>query len=224
MLKAKDIMTKNVISVKKNTPILEALQILAKNDITGIPVVREDMILVGVLSEKDARNPPLADREALSLAYAKLFLGPFEILAPPYASFYLEPDHRIMGYVSNQVAQLYAEAGLKPGPGPREAPDHAALEWEFVYFLTHQYLSTGEPIWRDRRTSFVRDHLARWMPEFCAAITQASLHPFYDAWAACVIAALPRFDGRGEGRSVRAAIAWHGTLFARNSVATGANK
>ena len=47
-------MTKNVISVKKNTPILEALQILAKNDITGIPVVREDMILVGVLSEKDA--------------------------------------------------------------------------------------------------------------------------------------------------------------------------
>ncbi|UCC23099.1 MAG: CBS domain-containing protein [Planctomycetota bacterium] len=54
MLKAKDIMTKNVISIKKNTPILEALQILAKNDITGIPVVREDMILVGVLSEKDA--------------------------------------------------------------------------------------------------------------------------------------------------------------------------
>lgn len=54
MLKAKDIMTKNVISVKKDTPILEALQILAKNDITGIPVVREDMILVGVLSEKDA--------------------------------------------------------------------------------------------------------------------------------------------------------------------------
>jgi CBS domain-containing protein len=54
MLKAKDIMTKNVISVKKDTPILEALQILAANNITGIPVVREDMILVGVLSEKDA--------------------------------------------------------------------------------------------------------------------------------------------------------------------------
>ncbi len=53
MLKAKDIMTENVVSVKKDTPIYEALELLAKYNITGIPVVREDMILVGVLSEKD---------------------------------------------------------------------------------------------------------------------------------------------------------------------------
>jgi CBS domain-containing protein len=53
MLKAKDIMTKNVISVKKDTPIFDALETLTANNITGIPVVREDMILVGVLSEKD---------------------------------------------------------------------------------------------------------------------------------------------------------------------------
>jgi CBS domain-containing protein len=54
MQKAKDIMTKKVISVKKDTPIFDALEILTTNNITGIPVVREDMILVGVLSEKDA--------------------------------------------------------------------------------------------------------------------------------------------------------------------------
>ena len=53
MLKAKDIMTKDVISVKKETPIYEALELLGKNNITGIPVVKEDMILVGILSEKD---------------------------------------------------------------------------------------------------------------------------------------------------------------------------
>ena len=53
MLKAKDIMTESVVSVKKDTPIYEALELLAKYNITGIPVVREDMILVGVLSEKD---------------------------------------------------------------------------------------------------------------------------------------------------------------------------
>ncbi len=53
MLKAKDIMTENVVSVKKDTPIYEALELLAKYNITGIPVVRDDMILVGVLSEKD---------------------------------------------------------------------------------------------------------------------------------------------------------------------------
>ena len=53
MLKAKDIMTETVVSVKKDTPIYKALELLAKHDISGIPVVREDMILVGVLSEKD---------------------------------------------------------------------------------------------------------------------------------------------------------------------------
>ena len=53
MLKAIDIMTENVVSVKKDTPIYEALKLLSKYNITGIPVVREDMILVGVLSEKD---------------------------------------------------------------------------------------------------------------------------------------------------------------------------
>lgn len=53
MLKAKDIMTEDVVSVKKDTPIYEALELLAKYNITGIPVVRDDMILVGVLSEKD---------------------------------------------------------------------------------------------------------------------------------------------------------------------------
>ena len=53
MLKAKDMMTKNVISVKKDIHIYEALEILADHNISGIPVVREDMITVGVLSEKD---------------------------------------------------------------------------------------------------------------------------------------------------------------------------
>jgi CBS domain-containing protein len=51
MLKARDIMTENPVSVQKDTPIYEALELLAKHNISGIPVVREDMILVGVLSE-----------------------------------------------------------------------------------------------------------------------------------------------------------------------------
>jgi len=53
MLKAKDIMTQDVINVKKDTPIYKALELLTKHNISGIPVVGDDMILVGVLSEKD---------------------------------------------------------------------------------------------------------------------------------------------------------------------------
>ncbi|MHC4487741.1 MAG: CBS domain-containing protein [Planctomycetota bacterium] len=53
MLKAKDIMIQEVITVTKDTPIFHALELLAKHNITDIPVVEDDMILVGILSEKD---------------------------------------------------------------------------------------------------------------------------------------------------------------------------
>lgn len=63
MLKVKDIMTENVISVKRNTPIFQAIEILADNDITGIPVVEEDMTVVGILSEKDVLGVLYAPQE-----------------------------------------------------------------------------------------------------------------------------------------------------------------
>ncbi len=56
MLKAKDIMTKNVLTVKKGALIYEAVEVMAKNCITGIPVVEDDMTLVGILTEKDVLN------------------------------------------------------------------------------------------------------------------------------------------------------------------------
>lgn len=53
MLKAKDIMTKRVISVKTDTPIYDALKLIASYGISGLPVVEDDMTLVGIVSEKD---------------------------------------------------------------------------------------------------------------------------------------------------------------------------
>ena len=53
MAKAKDIMTVPPVSVKKDTPMYEAAQLLSINDITGVPVVDDDMTLVGVITEKD---------------------------------------------------------------------------------------------------------------------------------------------------------------------------
>jgi len=64
MLKAKDIMTESVISVKRNTPIYEAVELMAKNKITGIPVVEDDMALVGILTEKDILRLFYASKDA----------------------------------------------------------------------------------------------------------------------------------------------------------------
>jgi len=46
-------MTIGVITVKSDTPIYEALYLLSKNKISGIPVVDDEEQVIGVLSEKD---------------------------------------------------------------------------------------------------------------------------------------------------------------------------
>ena len=46
-------MTECVVSVNKQAPMYEVAQLLAINDITGIPVVEDDMTVVGIITEKD---------------------------------------------------------------------------------------------------------------------------------------------------------------------------
>ncbi len=53
MLRARDIMNTNVISMQKDAPIFEAVELLVENNISGLPVVEDDMTLAGILSEKD---------------------------------------------------------------------------------------------------------------------------------------------------------------------------
>jgi CBS domain-containing protein len=56
MFPLKDIMVKNVKTVRRDTDIYEAIQVMLDNDITGLPVVNEDGTLAGVISEKDVLN------------------------------------------------------------------------------------------------------------------------------------------------------------------------
>jgi acetoin utilization protein AcuB len=47
-----DLMTRNVITVTRETPVLEALKIMQKNDFRRLPVVDEDGRPVGVVSQR----------------------------------------------------------------------------------------------------------------------------------------------------------------------------
>lgn len=53
MLPIKSIMTTEVISITPETPIYEALHLLTRHKISGIPVINEEEEVLGVLSEKD---------------------------------------------------------------------------------------------------------------------------------------------------------------------------
>jgi len=56
VLTAKDVMNGDVIAVKKNTSILRAMELMLEKKISGMPVVEDDMTLVGVITEMDVVN------------------------------------------------------------------------------------------------------------------------------------------------------------------------
>lgn len=52
-MKVKEIMTREVVSVKPDDNAQEALELLLKMQISGLPVINEDSKLVGMFTEKD---------------------------------------------------------------------------------------------------------------------------------------------------------------------------
>ena len=76
MLRAKDVMSTNVISVKEDDPIFDAVKLLVENNISGLPVVDDDMKLTGILSEKDLVNLFYEQEEADSKTVGDYMTNP----------------------------------------------------------------------------------------------------------------------------------------------------
>ncbi len=65
-VKARDLMTQKVFTVRVDTPLSEVAEILAANEISGIPVIDREMRVQGIISEKDFCSH-MGDRTAKSL-------------------------------------------------------------------------------------------------------------------------------------------------------------
>jgi len=124
-----------------------------------------------------------SDREAFAISYARLFLGPFEPRVPPYASWFLETDQSMMGPVAQAAAAAYAAAGLGPADGPRELPDHVAVELEFCYLLGYRGIEEGDLEALTQLGAFWRDQMLPWLPAFADAVAEHADHPVFAAAA-----------------------------------------
>jgi len=51
--KASDIMTRDVVSVEKSTPLKLVARLMAEKGVSGVPVIDKDGLVAGVISEKD---------------------------------------------------------------------------------------------------------------------------------------------------------------------------
>jgi putative dimethyl sulfoxide reductase chaperone len=144
--------------------------------------------------------------EDLAVEYARLFVGPYGVLAPPYGSVYLDEGRRVMGDSTLAVQDMYRQAGLVLDPDFKELPDHIAAELEFVSYLTAraaEAAAAGRPGEADEplrtREAFLGRFLDRWVPGFCARIREGTEHPFYRGLADCLAAfiAAPRPPRQG---------------------------
>ena len=53
MLKIADVMTKPVLTVRRNTPLKDVARLLIDSGVSGVPVVDDDGAVLGVISEAD---------------------------------------------------------------------------------------------------------------------------------------------------------------------------
>lgn len=53
MFQAKTVMTTELLTVSTDTPIYEAISLMVDNEVTGIPVVDDEMRIIGIVTEKD---------------------------------------------------------------------------------------------------------------------------------------------------------------------------
>ncbi|NNF84896.1 MAG: molecular chaperone TorD family protein [Deltaproteobacteria bacterium] len=137
-------------------------------------------------AEGMARALSQAPEEELAVAHAKLFVGPFELQAPPYGSLYLESQKRMMGESTMEVLKMYQKAGLVLSTSFQDAPDHIAVELEFMYFLIAkelQALRKGDRKeafrYLEMQQEFHDKYLRPWIEPFGERIKTASEHEFY---------------------------------------------
>jgi putative dimethyl sulfoxide reductase chaperone len=119
----------------------------------------------------------------LQLDHARLFVGPFEVLAPAHGSVYFNRDKLLQDQSTEDVAHRYQQAGLTVGDELLGPPDHVTAELEFMYFLLFNELAGGDDgqgeQWRMMRKDFFCKHLGVWGPIFADRVRQGAQESFY---------------------------------------------
>ena len=126
------------------------------------------------------------DLDHIKVDYARLFLGPFAMMAPPYGSVYLEGKRRLMGDSTLNALQRYREAGVGIDGDFKDAPDHITVELEFMSFLIFKAIEasgnsdSAETVFSfEKQRSFFEDHLGAWVFEFVDAVEKNAAAEFY---------------------------------------------
>ncbi|GAM09110.1 putative dimethyl sulfoxide reductase chaperone [Geobacter sp. OR-1] len=170
-------------------------ELLEENCCALLAVLLDQAIPDAAQCAREAEQTMGADLEPLMVEHARLFIGPFHLVAPPYGSLYLDDARTVMGESTARVAAFYQSCGLRLADDFHELPDHIAVELEFLSYLAHE---EREAVVMDNRDEvdrlaglqreFLATYLLPWLEPFTRAIIDDGESPFYQAVARCTAA------------------------------------
>lgn len=124
--------------------------------------------------------------EELAVEFARLFIGPRNPPAIPYASFYLSEAKTVMSDVTIDVRKMYLDAGMAVKELYSLPDDHIAIELEFLQYLAERVIVLFEKGNREEaaclyemRESFLKDHFSKWVTSFADNIIASANEDFY---------------------------------------------
>lgn len=122
--------------------------------------------------------------------YTRLFIGPYELPAPPWESAYLNEERLLFQEETLNVRRAYLKYSFLPKDFGHEADDHLGLELDFMFQLTQLALSElGKEnvteylqILHDQK-SFLEGHLLKWVPALSEKVVESAHTDFYRGMA-----------------------------------------
>jgi TorA maturation chaperone TorD len=114
--------------------------------------------------------------------YTRIFLGPFEAIAHPYASVYLE-GYILNGEVTQKILHFYNNCGLLFEEDVKDLPDNIVVMLQFLHYLITCEMQGNENLpeidWTEKRKEFIDLYLNTWIPKFTEQIITGTQNEFY---------------------------------------------
>ena len=110
-MKARDVMSKPVVSVHPDTPLREVARLLLDKEISAVPVVDNNGTLIGMVSEGDLIRPDRAAREAWRQSWLEIF-AEGEPLAPELLAWLQSQNHNARAVMSAPAVTVTEDTEL----------------------------------------------------------------------------------------------------------------